>query len=157
MCTLWLILKWFFILAFLSLYLYVLNFYLFLYIIIFCEIMDDGRPYMWTCFIMEDEMTTIVAPPLVWLLIVKCCHKRKKMDDETNLEGGEMVLLLLTSLIYMKRSGNVLANLVCRSNIGHTFALKIMINCWISVITKKNKSITKSKRWKVSTNVIFFC
>jgi hypothetical protein len=57
----------------------------------------------------------------------------------------------------MKISGNVLANLVCRSNIGHTFALKIMINCWMSVITKKNKSITKSKRWKVSIDIKFFC
>jgi hypothetical protein len=29
--------------------------------ILFCKIMDDGRPYMWTCFIIEDEMTTIVV------------------------------------------------------------------------------------------------
>ncbi len=27
--------------------------------------MDDGRPYMWTHFIMEDEMTTIIVLPLV--------------------------------------------------------------------------------------------
>jgi hypothetical protein len=47
--------------------------------------MDDGRPYMWTHFMMKDEMSTIVilplvegsssfivvAPPLVQLSIVK--------------------------------------------------------------------------------------
>ncbi len=47
--------------------------------------MHDGRPYMWTHFIMEDEMTTtvllplvegssssmVVAPPLMQLPIVK--------------------------------------------------------------------------------------
>jgi hypothetical protein len=53
--------------------------------------MDDGRPHMWTRFIMENDMTTIVAPPLVerpsssmvvappllQLPIVKWCHKKK--------------------------------------------------------------------------------
>ncbi len=59
--------------------------------IFFCSIMDDGRPHMWTRFIMENDMTTIVAPPLVerpsssmvvappllQLPIVKWCHKKK--------------------------------------------------------------------------------
>jgi hypothetical protein len=27
--------------------------------------MDDGRPYMWTHLIMEDEMKTTIDPPLV--------------------------------------------------------------------------------------------
>jgi hypothetical protein len=53
--------------------------------------MDDGRPYMWIRFIMEDELTTlvisplvegflssiVVAPPLVQLSIVNQCHKKK--------------------------------------------------------------------------------
>jgi len=57
----------------------------------FGRVMDDGRPHMWTHFIMENEMTTIVAPPLVegssssmvvappllQLPIVKQCHKKK--------------------------------------------------------------------------------
>jgi hypothetical protein len=38
---------------------------LFLYMIFFCKIMDDGRPYMWTHFIMEDEMAITLVPPLV--------------------------------------------------------------------------------------------
>jgi hypothetical protein len=33
--------------------------------IFFCKIMDDGRPYMWTHFTMEDEMTTTIVPPLL--------------------------------------------------------------------------------------------
>jgi hypothetical protein len=63
-----------------------------LHMIFFCRIMDDGRPHMQTRFIMENEMTTIVAPPLVegssssmvvrppllQLPIVKWCHKKKK-------------------------------------------------------------------------------
>jgi len=54
--------------------------------------MDDGRPHMSICFIMENEMTTIVAfqlmegssssmvvaPPLLQLPIIKQCHKKKK-------------------------------------------------------------------------------
>jgi hypothetical protein len=54
--------------------------------------MDDGRPYMWTHFMMEDEMLTIVilplvggsssfivvAPLLVQVSIVKQCQKRKR-------------------------------------------------------------------------------
>jgi hypothetical protein len=27
--------------------------------------MHDGRPYMWICFIMEDEMTIVIVLPLV--------------------------------------------------------------------------------------------
>ncbi len=57
---------------------------------------------MWTHFIMENELITIVAPPLfegssssmvvapplLQLSIVKWCHKKKKtMDDETNVGG----------------------------------------------------------------------
>jgi hypothetical protein len=48
-------------------------------------------PFMWTCFMMEDEMTTIktiplmkgflsfmiVALQLVQLLVVKWCHKKR--------------------------------------------------------------------------------
>jgi hypothetical protein len=64
--------------------------------------MDDGRPYMWIHFIMEDEMTTIVIPPLLegfllsivvasplgQLSIVNRCHKKKKTtNDETNVGG----------------------------------------------------------------------
>ncbi len=64
--------------------------------------MDDGRSHMWTRFIMENEMATIVAPPLLkrssnsmvvappllQLSILKQCHKKKKtMDDETNVGG----------------------------------------------------------------------
>jgi len=55
------------------------------------EIMDDEMPFMWTCFMMEDEMTTtktfplmkgflsfmIVALQLVQLFVVKWCHKKK--------------------------------------------------------------------------------
>ncbi len=57
---------------------------------------------MWTHFIIENEMKTIVvlpllegfsssivvAPPLLQLPIVKLCHKKKKKrDDETNVGG----------------------------------------------------------------------
>jgi len=64
--------------------------------------MDDERSYKWIRFIMEDEMTTIVipplfkgfllsivvAPPLVQLSIVNRCHKKiKSMNDEINVEG----------------------------------------------------------------------
>ncbi len=63
--------------------------------------MDDGRSHMWTRFIMENEMTIIVAPSLLegpsssmvvalsllQLSIVKWCHKGKKKDDETNVGG----------------------------------------------------------------------
>jgi len=34
-------------------------------VIFFCRIMDDGRPYMSTHFLMEDEMSTIIILPLV--------------------------------------------------------------------------------------------
>jgi hypothetical protein len=54
--------------------------------------MDDGRPHMWTHFIIKNKMKTIVAPPLLegssssilvpppllQLPIVKVCHKKKK-------------------------------------------------------------------------------
>ncbi len=67
--------------------------------IIFCRIMDDGRPHMWTCFIMENETTTIVAPPLFkefshpWLLhfhyynyqLSNGVIRKKTSDDETNV------------------------------------------------------------------------
>jgi hypothetical protein len=36
-----------------------------LYMIFFCKIMDDGRPYTWPHFILEDEMTTTIVHPLV--------------------------------------------------------------------------------------------
>jgi hypothetical protein len=53
--------------------------------------MDDGWPFMWTCFMMENDMTMIItlslvegsssfmiiAPQLVQLLIVKQCHQKK--------------------------------------------------------------------------------
>ncbi len=39
--------------------------FIYLYMILFCKIMDDGRPYMWTHIIMEDEMKTTIDPPLV--------------------------------------------------------------------------------------------
>jgi hypothetical protein len=29
------------------------------------EIMDNGMPFMWTCFMMEDEMTTTKKIPLM--------------------------------------------------------------------------------------------
>jgi hypothetical protein len=98
---------------------------------------------MWARFIMENEMTTIVVPPLVevssssmvvtppllHLPIVKWCHKKKrKWMMKQILEGDGVILLLLTSLTYMKRSGGVLPNLVCHSNIGHTFAPNTIIN-----------------------------
>jgi hypothetical protein len=78
--------------------------------------MDDGRPYMWIRFIMENEMTIIVipplvegflpsivvAPPLVQLSIVNQCHKKKKhqMMMRQLLEGDRVILFLLTSLTY---------------------------------------------------------
>ncbi len=71
-----------------------INFYFcfVLHMIFFCRIMKDARPHMWTHFIIENEMTTIVvlpllegfsssivvAPPLLQLPIVKLCHKKKK-------------------------------------------------------------------------------
>jgi hypothetical protein len=113
-----------------------------LHMIFFYIIMDDGRPHMWTRFIMEIEMTTIVAPPLVegssssmvvappllQLSIVKRCHKKKSWMMKQILEGVGVILLLLTSLTYMKRSGGVLTNLVCHSNIGHTFTPNTIVN-----------------------------
>jgi hypothetical protein len=79
----------------------------------FCRIMDDGRPHMWTCFIIENEMITIVAPivlvgssssmvvapPLLQLPIVKWCHKKDKtMDDETNV-GGKWSAIAFTNIL----------------------------------------------------------
>jgi len=119
--------------------------------------MDDGRPYMWTHFMMEDEMLTIVilplvegsssfvvvAPPLVQLSIVKQCQKRKRkwVMMKQMFEGDGVMLFLLTSLICMKKSKDVLTNLVYHSKIGHTFALNTIVNCWMNVVTKKNNFI----------------
>ncbi len=104
--------------------------------------MDDGRPHMWTHFIMENEMTTIEAPPLFegslssmvvaptllqYQLSNGVIRKKKRMMKQM-LEGDGVILLLLTSSIYMKRSGGVLTNLICHSNIGHTFAPNTMVN-----------------------------
>jgi len=123
--------------------------------------MDDGRSHMGTHFIMENEMTTmvappllkgfsssmVVAPPLLQLSIVKQCHKKKKQwMMKQMLKGDGVILLLLTSLTYMKRSGGILTNLVCNSNIGHTFASNTIVNCQMNVIGKKNKSRTKLRR-----------
>jgi hypothetical protein len=84
-----------------------------LHMILFYRIMDDGRPHMWTCFIMENEMKNIiappllegslssmvVAPPLLQLPIVKWCHKKKKtVDDETNV-GGRWSDIALVNII----------------------------------------------------------
>jgi len=87
--------------------------------IFFCEIMDDERFFIGIHFIMEDEMTMIIIPPLekgfsspmivapqlMQFSIVKWCHQKKK---KKMLKGDEMILLLLISLIYMKRSGGIL-------------------------------------------------
>ncbi len=69
---------------------------------------------MWTCFIMENEMITIVAPPvlegssssmvfahpLLQLPIVKWCHKKNKtMDDETNVGGRWNVIAFANILV----------------------------------------------------------
>jgi hypothetical protein len=54
------------------------------------------------------------------------------------LEGDGM-MFLLTSSIYMKRSGGILANIICHSNIGHTFAPNTIINYQNSVVIKKNQ------------------
>jgi hypothetical protein len=50
-----------------------------------------------------------------------------------------MLLPLLISLVYMKRSEGILTNFICPSNIGHTFSLNTIINCWMNVVVKKNK------------------
>ncbi len=106
-----------------------------------------GRPHMWTRFIMDNEMTTMVAPPLIkgssssmvvappllQLSIVKEWMMKQM------LKGDGVLLLLLTSLICMKRSVGVLTNLVCHSNIGQTFESNTIINCWMNVIENKNK------------------
>jgi len=53
--------------------------------------MDDERFFVWICFMMEDEMTLIIIPPLekgfsspmivapqlMQFSIVKWCHKNK--------------------------------------------------------------------------------
>ncbi len=44
---------------FLSVFIFVLH------MIFLCKIIDDGRPHMWTRFILENEMTIIVAPSLL--------------------------------------------------------------------------------------------
>jgi len=63
-------------------------------------------------------------------------------------EGNGMMLFLLTSLICMKKSGNVLTNFVYHSNIGHTFALNTIVDCWMNVVTKKNKFFYKIEKKK---------
>jgi hypothetical protein len=68
-----------------------------------------------------------------------------------------MLLLLLTSLSYMKRSEGILTNLVCHSNIGHTFTLNTIINCQMSVIGKKNKSRTNLKICKANIDIKKLC
>ncbi len=57
----------------------------------------------------------------------------------------------------MKKSGGVLTNFVCHSNIRHTFTLNNIVNCEMNVITKKNKSRTKLKRWMVTIDVKKLC
>jgi hypothetical protein len=55
------------------------------------------------------------------------------------LKGDGMILFLFMFPNYMETRGDVLTNLVYCSNIGHTFALNTIVNCWISLIAKKNK------------------
>jgi hypothetical protein len=64
---------------------------------------------------------------------------KKEWMMKQMLKGDGAMLCLLISLIYMKKSGSVLMNLVCHSNIEHTFAPNIVINCLMNVIAKKNK------------------
>jgi len=80
-----------------------------LHMIFFCRIMSDGSPHMWTHFIIENEMKTIVAPPLLegfsssivvappllQLPIVKLCHKKKKGMMKQMLKGGSDVVNIL--------------------------------------------------------------
>jgi hypothetical protein len=121
---------------------------------------------------MENEMITFVTPPMLegssssmvvappllqYQLSNGVIRKTKQWMMKQMLEGDGMLLLLLTSLTYMKRSEGILTNLVCHSNIGHTFALNIVINYRMSVIRKKNKSRLKLKRYKVNTNVKKLC
>jgi hypothetical protein len=68
--------------------------------------MDDGGPHMWIHFIIENEMKTIVAPPLLegssssivvappllQLPIVELCHKEKKRMMKQMLEGDGVML-----------------------------------------------------------------
>jgi hypothetical protein len=63
-------------------------------------------------------------------------------------EGIGVILFLLTSLICMTKSGDVLTNLVYHSSIGHTFALNTIVNCWMNVVTKKNNFFYKIEKKK---------
>lgn len=63
-------------------------------------------------------------------------------------ERNEVMLFSLTSLICMKKSGNVLTNLVYHSSIGHTFALNTIVNCWMNVVTKRTIFSFKLKKKK---------
>ncbi len=78
--------------------------------------MDDGRPHMWTHFIMENEMTTIVTPPLLegslssmvvaprllqYQLSNDVIRRKKQWMMKQMLEGDGVILLLLTSLTYI--------------------------------------------------------
>jgi hypothetical protein len=71
-------------------------------------------------------------------------------------EGNGVMLFLLTSLICMKKSGNVLTNLVYHSSVGHTFALNTIVNCWMNIVTKKNFYFLIEKR-KVGINIKKLC
>jgi hypothetical protein len=84
-----------------------------LHMIFFNRIMDDGRPHMWTHFIIKNEMKTIVAspllegssssivvaPPLLQLPIVRQCHKKiKERMMKQMLESG------VANITYSKRT-----------------------------------------------------
>jgi hypothetical protein len=63
-------------------------------------------------------------------------------------EGNGTLLLLITSLIYRYKNGGILTNLVFYSGIEHTFALNTILSCFMTVVAKKNKSITKLIKMK---------
>jgi len=113
----------------------------------FCEIMDDERFLIWIRFMMDDEMTMIIipalekgfsspmilAPQLMQFSIVKWCHQKEKKMMKQMLKGDEMILLLLTSLIYMKKSGGILFGIQALNTYWHqtTLFLAIFLSCLV--------------------------
>ncbi len=85
-------------------------------------------------FIIHDYCTSIGA-----ITNSKQCHQKRSNKWWKKMLEGDGIMFLRTSLIYMKRSGGVLASSICHSNIGHTFASNTIINYQMSVVTKKNQ------------------
>ncbi len=133
--------------------------------IFFCEIMDDERFFIGIHFMMEDEMTMIIIPPLekgfsspvivapqlMQFSIVKWCHKKKK---KKNVERRWNDITFTNILDLCEKEW---WHFVCHSIIKHILAPNTTINFQMNVVAKKNKFKKRFKKWKANINIIKLC